>query len=397
MAGFENDVLVCKNMNFDQAAGRPHLGQINAAGKIPIGTGNTFPTPEILGGSLTSAGNTVTITYSSPNINLEVAGGAAVTSVATANATPQFVLAGSTETVDFNKANLALGSNMLAVTSGTANVAYGPGVLNLITSGNNNTGVGNLAAQSVTSGSSNVIMGFGAGRMVTTGSNNTFIGTSSGSSATTGLNNTGVGNGTLSQYTTGAASEGRNTAIGTQALNQVTSGTLNTALGSSAANALTTGTNNIIIGVLSGSSYTTSESSNILIGAAGTIAESNVIRIGTQGSGAGQQLQTYLAGVLNTVSGRVVKTTVPGAYPYTTLTTDYVILVDTSSARTINLIATPVTGTTYRIKDNVGSAAANNITITPAAGTIDGAASLVVNSNWGSVDLVYNSSAWRVL
>ncbi len=102
-------------------------------------------------------------------------------------------------------------------------------------------------------------------------------------------------------------------------------------------------------------------------------------------------------GILKTDSGQIIKTTVPGAYPYTTLTSDYVILVDTASARTINLVGSPVTGVTYRIKDNVGSAAANNITITPAAGTIDGAASFTINANWGSVDCVYNGTSWRIL
>lgn len=95
--------------------------------------------------------------------------------------------------------------------------------------------------------------------------------------------------------------------------------------------------------------------------------------------------------------GQLVNVTTPGAYPYTTLTSDYVILVDTSAARTINLIASPVTGQTYRIKDNVGSAAANNITITPAAGNIDGAASATINIAYGSVDVVYNGTQWNIL
>ncbi len=95
--------------------------------------------------------------------------------------------------------------------------------------------------------------------------------------------------------------------------------------------------------------------------------------------------------------GQLVNVTTPGAYPYTTLTEDYVILVDTSAARTINLIASPVTGQTYRIKDNVGSAAANPITITPAAGNIDGAASATINIAYGSVDVVYQGAMWILL
>lgn len=69
-------------MNFNEAAAKPHTGIINAAGKLPIGTGNTFPTPEILGGSLISPGGTISIGYSSPNITLDlVPSGAAIESV----------------------------------------------------------------------------------------------------------------------------------------------------------------------------------------------------------------------------------------------------------------------------------------------------------------------------
>lgn len=68
MAGWENDVAVAKNLNFDQLAPKPHLGIINAAGKFPIGSGDSFPTPEILAGSLISPDGSLTIGYSSPNI-----------------------------------------------------------------------------------------------------------------------------------------------------------------------------------------------------------------------------------------------------------------------------------------------------------------------------------------
>ena len=95
--------------------------------------------------------------------------------------------------------------------------------------------------------------------------------------------------------------------------------------------------------------------------------------------------------------GQVVNYTAPGAYPYTVLTTDYVVGVDTSSARTINLPASPRTGQTFRIKDITGSANANNITITPAAGNIDGAATFVINIDRGSVDITYSGTEWVVL
>jgi hypothetical protein len=299
--------------------------------------------------------------------------------IVTANSTVLFAGSGSTLTQDFSLTNLAFGSTMPVVTSGTSNIGIGPAVLATLTSGTSNIGIGYLSLQAITTATGNVVIGFGSGRFLTTGTQNVLVGSSAGTALTQGNNNTVVGYGALNSYTTGTANAGSNVAVGEGSLSSII-----------------TGINNICVGVNSGASLTLADSGNICIGNTGTAGDANTMRLGTQGSGSGQ-LQTYIAGVVNTVSGRVVKTTVPGAYPYTTLTTDYVILVDTSSARTINLIGSPVTGTTYRIKDNVGSAASNNITIIPAAGTIDGAASYVISSNWGSVDLVYNSTAWRIL
>ena len=87
----------------------------------------------------------------------------------------------------------------------------------------------------------------------------------------------------------------------------------------------------------------------------------------------------------------------PGAYPYTTVPQDEVILVDTASARTITPLASPVTGQKHIIKDSVGSAASNNITITPSGKNIDGAASSTINIAYGSVTIVYNGSEWSIV
>lgn len=108
-------------------------------------------------------------------------------------------------------------------------------------------------------------------------------------------------------------------------------------------------------------------------------------------------LSNGVTGIFAQPSGIQVAITTPGAYPYTTLNTDYVILVDTSAARTITPLGSPTTGQMYRIKDNTGSAALNNITITPSGKNIDGAASKVINSNYGSVDIVYNGTQWNLL
>ncbi len=280
--------------------------------------------------------------------------------IVTANSTPKFLGSTATETLDFGLDNLLLGTTGPAITSATQNVSLGRFSLPALISGNANTAIGYDSLNLLNTGSSN----------------------------------TSVGVGTLDV----ATSSGQNSAFGVSALGSLTTSVgQNTAIGVEASGSITTGRNSISLGFQAGNSHTTSDSSNIDIGNSGTVGESNTIRIGTQGTGTGQQSRSFIAGVFNTVSGRVVKITSPGAYPYLTLTTDYLILVDTASARTINLIASPVTGTTYRIKDNVGSAAANNITITPNAGNIDGAASYIMSTNYGSVDMVYNGTKWNVL
>lgn len=97
------------------------------------------------------------------------------------------------------------------------------------------------------------------------------------------------------------------------------------------------------------------------------------------------------------ISNDALKIKSPGAYPYTTIPQDAVILVDTSSARTIVPLASPTTGQKHIIKDSVGSAAANNITITPSGKNIDGAASSIINVAYGAVEIVYNGSEWSIV
>lgn len=81
MSGFENDVMLAKNLNFDDEGPKPHLGIIDAVGKFPIGTGLTSPSIEILGGKITSPLGTLSVGYSSPNITLDVTGGAPYISI----------------------------------------------------------------------------------------------------------------------------------------------------------------------------------------------------------------------------------------------------------------------------------------------------------------------------
>lgn len=97
--------------------------------------------------------------------------------------------------------------------------------------------------------------------------------------------------------------------------------------------------------------------------------------------------------------GHIVKTRVViAAGAVTVATTDYMVEVNKTvgAATTVNLPAAPVTGTQFIIKDGKGDAASNNITITPAAGNIDGAGTYVMNQNFQSVVVIYDGTQWTV-
>ncbi len=95
----------------------------------------------------------------------------------------------------------------------------------------------------------------------------------------------------------------------------------------------------------------------------------------------------------------VTMRSVTAAGPITvSATTDYFVCVNKTvgAATTVNLPATPATGLTYLIKDCKGDAGANNITITPNAGNIDGSGTYVIATNRASVAVTYTGSEWSV-
>ena len=79
-------------------------------------------------------------------------------------------------------------------------------------------------------------------------------------------------------------------------------------------------------------------------------------------------------------------------------TADYIVCVNktTGAATTVNLPASPSVGDQYVIKDCKGDANTNNITITPAAGNIDGVATYVINTARQSAGIFYDGTQWQV-
>jgi hypothetical protein len=186
----------------------------------------------------------------------------------------------------------------------------------------------------VTSGANNTSNGTGSLQSNSTGSNNTAMGQAALFSSNS-EDNVAIGSDALSAFVSSGDGSCRNIAIGRAAMQTTTSayqtivigayalyndgGTGNTFIGYAASNQgagdyntslgwstlsepstgyTFTGSYNIALGQLSGSQYRSNESSNILIGHIGVVGESNVLRIGTQGSGNGQLNECFVAGIV---------------------------------------------------------------------------------------------------
>lgn len=109
---------------------------------------------------------------------------------------------------------------------------------------------------------------------------------------------------------------------------------------------------------------------------------------------------TLTATTLFTASaGQVVARTAPGAYPYAVLTTDYIVEVNTGSARTIQLPNAPTTGQQFVIKDVTGTASSFNISLTTVGGavTIDGATTYTINTNYAAIKVYFNGTSYFII
>lgn len=271
--------------------------------------------------NITSTGGTVTITNGPNAINLETAG---------AGGAETFTTDSGTATVAANNINVLGGDNINTAASGDnvyvhlnetihwpdTNAAGTTGMIYL--GGSSGTGgnrflhnygpatpranafLGELAGNLSTTAQNLVGIGDSALKSVTTGNANTAVGGISLRSCTTGGSNTAVGDNTLTALTTGSS----NTAIGAFSTEKITTSDYNTAIGYVTLFRLVTGAYNTAVGYNAGNSLTTNDSSNILIMNSGTAGDNNKIRIGTDGSGNGQQDACYVAGIYGaTVDG----------------------------------------------------------------------------------------------
>lgn len=221
-------------------------------------------------------------------------------------------------------------SAFLTTTSGgVPQLATSPTASGTITAGVNFVSTAGNLVLPVTSATVGQIQQNSVSFMHSFGTSSTYLGAQAGSLSNTGSGNTGVGynsllNVTSAQETTcvGAFSCGTGVVSGTGCTYvgygcgyQTTSGSYNTGIGDSSLRNVLTGGYNSAIGYNAGQQYTGSESSNVMIGNAGVTGESNVMRLGTNGSGNGQVSSCYVAGVTGvTVTGTAVLCSATGQF-----------------------------------------------------------------------------------
>jgi hypothetical protein len=145
---------------------------------------------------------------------------------------------------------------------------------------------------------SGLFLGIGAGTSAT-GIDNTFFGNNAGNSTTTGTANIFAGDSAGFSNVGGS----NNAFYGHKAGYSNTTGQSNTFAGLFAGYSNTTGSDNIFYGQNAGYANTTG-SNDVYLGNSGPTSgtESNTIRIGTPGTGAGQQNAAYIAGIFGSTS-----------------------------------------------------------------------------------------------
>lgn len=226
------------------------------------------------------------------------------------------------------------------VTDAGANTLIGRLSGNNALTGTDNTGLGETTLRALTTGSQNVAVGVGSLQSTLTGSDNVGVGFES-LNLVTGSGNTSLGSRTLPV----AISTLGNVAVGYSALNDfvgvAVTGEYNTAVGANSMDLLLTGGYNVALGVGSGVAFTGAESSNIMIGSVGVVADNNTLRIGNAtGAGTGNLTKAFIAGIDGVNVGSTAK------------------IVSLGTAGTVNQLgSTTIT-------------AGTGITVTPGANTI---------------------------
>lgn len=391
----------------DAGTATPALNALTVAGAHNINTTGAGSTVTVQNNNTATFGDLAVVTAG--NASMTLTSGDLLLSGTGLNASANIRIPAYVDNVSQSGTIQTTGGVPLFVAAQAGSTWAGYNAGNFTYSGTDNTGYGSSVLNSIT-----------------TASNNCCIGTNSGTNLTTGGSNVLIGRNTM--IGVGAIGASGNVVIGTNTLS----------------NAGFNGNYNVVIqaNVIGQILYNSVEASNVLIQNVGVALESNTLRLGTTGAGNGQQNRCFIAGidgvdvgsvakVLTMASGQVGTATITAgtnvtvtagantitiaantasivsnyvevlfaASPYSALSTDYYISADTAGgAITIRLPNAPSTGRTFVVKDQVGNAAAVNVTVTTVGGVvnIDGATSFVMNANYQSASFVFGGAAYEV-
>ncbi len=277
----------------------------------------------------------------------------------------------------------------LKSSTGNSNLFIGSSTTgNNTLTGSYNTFIGDVVGSETTSGQVNVIIGVAAGGENTTGSYNAFYGNNAGGSNTTGSYNSYIGiNSGAGDESTGSY----NTGLGYFSLHGIEGGVSNTAIGHYAGSLLVSGDSNVFVGNEAG--YYETGSNKLMI---------DVEKYSNEANARDSSLiyGDFAADQLTINGGQLGNVTTVNAATYDLLTGDYILLITYTATGAVTSLTLPtaqtVTGRTIVIKDS-GNASTNSITIdTQASQTIDGAATLVINSDYESVNLFSDGTNWYI-
>jgi len=124
------------------------------------------------------------------------------------------------------------------------------------------------------------------------------------------------------------------------------------------------------------------------------VVASNTITTASSGNLTATELNAALAELQSDIDTRIVFDTISSSGVFTAVA-DSTHLVDTSGGVSTITLPAAAADVFVRIIDK-GNANTNNITITPASGTINGQASWIINSDYGAINICSDGSDWFI-
>jgi hypothetical protein len=138
--------------------------------------------------------------------------------------------------------------------------------------------------------------------------------------------------------------------------------------------------------------------------AAATVAANLVFAGPTTGGAAAPSFRTLVTADIPTsgtlVGPLIFPSRVATAAGTTTMSgTDFEVIINKTiaAANAVTLPASPVLGQLARVSDGKGDSFTNNITISAAAGNINGATTAVMNTNYGCFTFRYSGTEWNIV